>query len=59
MEWLTLLLLLYQVTMPSVDNAKFTFGEIDNQIIRMNTQNGSFDICDRTFVCKAVDNTAK
>jgi len=47
------ILLLYQVTMPAVDNAKFTFGEVDNQIIRMNTQNGSFEVCDKTFKCVA------
>jgi hypothetical protein len=46
-------LLGYQVTMPAVDNAKYTVTVYENQLIRMNTQNGSFEICDRELKCKA------
>ena len=34
-------LLGYQVSMPAVDNAKYTFTVHKEQIVRMNTQNGS------------------
>jgi hypothetical protein len=48
------ILLGYQVSMPSVDNAKYTFTVHDNQIVRMNTQNGSFERCDEHLKCSAV-----
>jgi hypothetical protein len=48
------LLLGYQVTMPAIDNAKYTFTVHDNQIVRMNTQNGSFERCDENLKCSAV-----
>ena len=44
----------YQVTMPAIDNAKYTFTVHDNQIVRMNTQNGSFGRCDEHLKCSAV-----
>ena len=48
------ILLGYQVTMPAIDNAKYTFTVHDNQIVRMNTQNGSFERCDEHLKCIAV-----
>lgn len=48
-------LLGYQVTMPAVDNAKYSMTVYNGQVIRMNTQNGQFERCDEKFVCKAVD----
>ena len=48
------LLLGYQVTMPAIDNAKYTFTVHDNQIVRMNTQNCSFERCDEHLKCIAV-----
>jgi hypothetical protein len=48
------ILLGYQVSMPSVDNDKYTFTVHDNQIVRMNTQNGSFERCDEHLKCIAV-----
>lgn len=45
------LLLGYQVTMPAVDNAKYTFTVYNGQIVRMNTQNGTIEICDQNFKC--------
>ena len=49
------ILLSYQVTMPAVDNAKYTFTTHQDQIIRMNTQNGSFERCDESLKCVPVD----
>ena len=47
-------LLTYQVTMPAVDNAKYTFTVHNNQIVRMNTQNGTFERCDEHLKCEPV-----
>jgi hypothetical protein len=47
-------LLTYQVSMPAVDNAKYTFTVHNGQIIRMNTQNGTFERCDADFKCEPV-----
>ncbi len=44
-------LLTYQVTMPAVDNAKYTFTVHNNEIIRMNTQTGKMTKCDSNFNC--------
>jgi hypothetical protein len=50
-------LLGYQVTMPSVDNAKYTFTSHNNQIIRMNTQTGEMTLCDNLTCEKSNENT--
>ena len=43
----------YQVFMPQVNNAKYTFNiDSDGHIIRMNTQNGVMERCDKNLVCK-------
>lgn len=47
-------LLTYQVSMPAVDNAKYTVTVHNGQIIRMNTQNGTFERCDEHFKCEPV-----
>ena len=44
-------LLTYQVTMPAVDNAKYTFTVHEGEIIRMNTQTGRMVKCDKEFKC--------
>ena len=49
-------LLGYQVTMPAVDNAKYTFTVYNGDIVRMNTQNGSFEVCDWELRCKPAAN---
>jgi hypothetical protein len=41
--------------MPAVDNAKYTFTVHKEQIVRMNTQNGSFEVCDEKLKCKPVE----
>ena len=48
------LLLGYQVTMPQVDNAKFTFLVYEGKIVRMNTQNGEMQVCNENFKCEKV-----
>ena len=53
MSLIMILILLYQVTMPGVDNAKYTVIEHNNQLIRMNTQDGSFEPCDENLKCKS------
>jgi hypothetical protein len=47
-------LLTYQVSMPAVDNAKYTFTVHKDQIVRMNTQNGTFERCDEHLKCTPV-----
>jgi hypothetical protein len=49
------ILLGYQVTMPAVDNAKYTFTVHKDQIVRMNTQNGTFEKCDDQLKCQPVE----
>ena len=44
----------YQVSMPQVDNAKYTLTVYDDKIVRMNTQNGEFEVCDKEFKCEKV-----
>jgi len=48
-------LLGYQVSMPSLDNAKYTFTVHNNQIVRMNTQNGTFELCNADLKCVPVN----
>ena len=45
-EFITILILLYQVTMPSLENAKYMFGTVGDRVVRMNTRDGSFEECD-------------
>ena len=45
----------YQVSMPAVDNAKYTFTSHGDHIIRMNTQNGTMEKCDASFKCEKVN----
>jgi len=48
-------LLAYQVSMPAVDNAKYTVTVHNNQLYRMNTQNGTFEKCDENLKCEKVE----
>jgi len=47
-------LLGYQVSMPAVDNAKYTFTSHQDTIVRMNTQNGTMEKCNASFKCEKV-----
>ena len=49
-------LLAYQVNMPAVDNAKYTMTVHNGQIVRMNTQNGTFERCNENLKCEPVVN---
>lgn len=46
-------LLYYQVTMPSIENAKFTTVVHDGKLLRMNTQNGTFEVCNDNLKCES------
>lgn len=48
-------LLGYQVTMPANDNAKYMFAPYNGQIIRMNTQDGSMEVCNQHLQCKPLE----
>ena len=45
-------LLYYQVTMPAVDNGKYTATVLNGQLIRMNSQTGEFERCDPKLQCQ-------
>jgi hypothetical protein len=45
----------YQVTMPEIANAKYSFTVYKDNIVRMNTQNGTFEQCNEKFVCKPTE----
>ena len=47
-------LLYYQVTMPAIDNAKYTTTVYNGKLLRMNTQNGQYEVCDDNFKCDPV-----
>jgi hypothetical protein len=48
-------LLGYQVTMPSNDNARYMFTSHNGQIVRMNTQDGTMEICNQHLKCKPIE----
>lgn len=54
MNALMIAILTYQVTMPAVDNAKYTVTVVNGQVIRMNTQNGEFERCDEKLHCTKI-----
>lgn len=56
MEILTALMVIllgYQVSMPAVNNAKYSITAYEGQLIKMNTQDGTFEVCDKDLKCKA------
>jgi hypothetical protein len=56
MEVIMVMLLGYQVFMPAVDNGRFQMVWDGQYIIRINTQDGSMERCDReTFKCAKVE----
>lgn len=51
-DWLVVLLLAWQIWMPAVDNAKYSFSiDKDGTIVRMNTQTGAMERCTSSFEC--------
>jgi hypothetical protein len=54
-QLITIFLLYYQVTMPSVENAKFQHVPLNGRIYIMNTQTGEIErICDENLQCTQV-----
>ena len=51
-QLVTIALLYYQVTMPAVENAKYATTVHNGQLLRMNTQNGKFEVCDKDLNCQ-------
>jgi hypothetical protein len=54
----------YQFWHPSVESGAYTMAVYQNQIVRMNTRDGSFERCDENLKCvpiktDAVDQTSK
>ena len=55
---LMVLLLGYQVTMPQVDNAKYSYTVHEGKILRFNTQDGKMERCDiveNEISCKTLE----
>ena len=46
-------LLYYQVTMPAVENGRYSTVVQNGQLLRMNTQNGKFEKCDTNLKCES------
>ena len=44
-------LMIYQVTMPAVNNGKYQIVYDGENIVRMNTQNGTMERCDKDLKC--------
>ena len=53
-QLITIALLYYQVTMPAVDNGKYTATVLNGELIRMNSQTGDFERCNSEFRCQPV-----
>ena len=51
-QLITIALLYYQVTMPAVENAKYATTVYNGQLVRMNTQNGKYEVCNADFKCE-------
>lgn len=51
-EALMTALLAYQIMMPQVNNAKYTFQiDVDGSVVRMNTQDGTMERCSADLKC--------
>lgn len=48
-------LMIYQLSMPEVKNGKYQVVYDGENIIRMNTQDGTMERCDRDLKCVPVD----
>jgi len=59
-DWIVVALLAYQIWMPAVDNAKYSFSiDKDSTIVRMNTQTGEMERCSKEFICKREEKVNK
>ena len=46
--------MIYQVTMPQINNGKYQLIYDGETIVRMNTQNGTMERCDKKLNCTPV-----
>lgn len=46
--------MVYQVTMPQINNGKYQLIYDGETIVRMNTQNGTMERCDKNLICVKV-----
>ena len=53
-ETLMIGVMIYQVTMPAVNNGKYQLVYDGESIVRMNTQNGSMERCDKNLKCVTI-----
>lgn len=53
-ETLMIGLMIYQVTMPQINNGKYQLIYDGESIVRMNTQNGTMERCDKQLNCTPV-----
>lgn len=58
-ELLILGIMVYQTLMPAVENGKYQIIYDGESIIRMNTQNGSMERCDKKINCIKVEENKK
>ena len=54
-ETLMIGVMIYQVTMPAVNNGKYQIVYDGENIVRMNTQNGTMERCDKNLKCISID----
>ena len=54
LETIMIGVMVYQVTMPDVKNGKYQIVYDGEHIVRMNTQDGSMERCDRNLRCTPV-----
>ena len=58
-ETLMIGIMIYQVTMPDVKNGKYQIVYDGENIVRMNTQDGSMERCDKNLKCIKVEDVEK
>jgi len=54
-ETIMIAIMVYQVTMPAVNNGKYQIVYNGENIVRMNTQNGTMETCDKNLKCVPVE----
>jgi len=54
-ETIMIAIMVYQVTMPAVNNGKYQIVYNGENIVRMNTQDGTMETCDKNLKCVPVE----
>ena len=54
LETIMIGVMVYQVTMPQINNGKYQLIYDGETIVRMNTQNGTMERCDKNLICVKV-----